>query len=167
MPQSENSLPDPLSKTQRKNAMLELQKLGEALIKLSAAQLAKIDLPEDLLEAVQIAHKLKTHEAIRRHLQLIGKKMRHIDAEGIRLAVMQVTFTNEQRTQAFHQIEEWRDKLISGGDDAIQELLVLYPDADRQHIRQLIRKSVTDRKNNKNTGGETELFRYLRTLFSA
>ncbi len=164
MPQSENTAPDPQSKTQRKNEMLELQKLGETLVALPKAQLDRVPLPENLLKAIQFAHTLKTHESIRRHMQLIGKIMRTVDCEAIRSAVKQIQFTNEQRTQSFHLVEEWREKLIVGGDDALQAFLVQYPQADRQQLRQWIRKSVQDRKILKNTGGETGLFRYLRTI---
>lgn len=164
MPQSDNSAPDPQSKTQRKNDMLALQKLGEQLVALPEGQLARVPLPEDLLNAIQFAHTLKSRESIRRHMQLIGKKMRSVDCDAIRSAVKQIQFTNELRTQEFHLIEEWREKLIVGGDEASQQFLVQYPQADRQQLRLWIRKAVQDRKNQKNTGGETGLFRYLRTI---
>lgn len=164
MPESEKSLPDPLSKTQRKNAMLDLQKLGEALIELSESQLAQIPLDDDLLAAIQTAHKLKTHESIRRHLQFIGKKMRKIDPEPIRLALKKIHLIKDQVTAKFHKIEEWRTQLISGGDEALQTFLEAYPLADRQRLRQLIRKATRDHVNNTNSGAETELFRHLREL---
>lgn len=87
MPESEKSLPDPLSKSQRKQDMLDLQKLGKTLIDLPESQLAKIPLPENLLEAIHFAHTLKSHEAIRRHLQYVGKIMREIDVEAIQAAL--------------------------------------------------------------------------------
>lgn len=164
MPVSEKSQPDPLSKTQRKNAMLELQKLGEALIDLSDSQLAQIPMDERLLAAIRTAHTLKTHESIRRHLQYIGKLMRKIDVEPIMAALKTIQYKRDQRTAQFHLTEEWRDRLIVEGDQAIQSLLVSYPEADRQHLRQLIRQAVRDRKANKNSGAETELFRYVRDL---
>lgn len=167
MPQAEDLKPDPQSKTQRKNDMLDLQKLGEKLIKLPLNQLEKIEMPDILRNAILLAHTLKTHESIRRHLQYIGKIMRHVDATEIRHAIMQVEFTNEQRTDAFHLVEEWREKLIVGADSALQEFMEAYPDADRQQIRQLVRKATQDRANEKNTGAEKALFRYLRTLLDS
>jgi ribosome-associated protein len=90
MPESEKNLPDPLSKTQRKNAMLELQKLGETLISLSKSQLAKIPLEDELLQAILFVHTLKTHESKRRQLQYIGKIMRNIDPEPIKAALKKI-----------------------------------------------------------------------------
>ncbi|MCU0940665.1 MAG: DUF615 domain-containing protein, partial [Burkholderiaceae bacterium] len=40
------------SKTQRKKEMTALQSLGERLVKLNAAQLAQVPLPERLREAI-------------------------------------------------------------------------------------------------------------------
>lgn len=167
MAQDDDAKPDPLSKTQRKNDMLELQKLGEKLIKLSLTQLEKIELPETLRNAILLAHTLKSHESIRRHLQYIGKIMRNVDATDIRHAIMQVEFTNEQRTAEFHLVEEWREKLIVGKDAALHEFIQTYPETDRQQLRQLVRKAMQDRANEKNTGGEKALFRYLRTLLDS
>ncbi len=64
------------SKTQRKREMHELQALGEELVELNDEQLASIDLPERLLDAVLDARRASKHEARRRQLQYIGKIMR-------------------------------------------------------------------------------------------
>ena len=166
MPESEKSLPDPLSKTRIKNDMLELQKLGEALIRLPECQLVKVTLPDELLAAVRLAHTLKTNEAKRRHLQYIGKIMRQIDCEQIRAEIKVITAGNDKRTAQFHQVEQWREKLIEGDDGVLQELLQMYPNGDRQHMRQLIRKAKQERENNKKAGSEKALFRYLQELFA-
>jgi ribosome-associated protein len=87
MPESDNQQPDELSKSQRKRDMIELQKLGERLSRLSDSQLEKLPLSEKLLTALVTARKLKVHEAIRRHMQYIGKIMRDEDVEAILLAM--------------------------------------------------------------------------------
>lgn len=141
-----------------------LQKLGEALVKLPVNQLATIPLDSTLREAVYFARSLKSHEAMRRQLQYIGKLMRHVEAEPIQLALEKIAGKNRQTKAIFHQIERWRDLLIAEGDGALQKFIDDYPQADRQHLRQLVRKAQQDQTNNKKTGGETELFRYLRGL---
>lgn len=94
MPLSDNTAPDEFSKTKRKNDMLALQALGKTLVELSDQQLAKISLPEKLVQAIKLAHTLKTHEAKRRHMQYIGKIMREVDPEEIKAALAQIKFTN-------------------------------------------------------------------------
>ncbi len=71
------------SKTQRKNQMLALQELGEKLLKLKPHLLAQFELPESLLDALEEAKRLKSHGALRRQYQLIGKLMRQVDTAPI------------------------------------------------------------------------------------
>lgn len=162
MPKSTEQLPEEVSKSSIKRDMAALQKIGEALVKLAQSQLDKIPLPPQLLDAINLARSLKTRESIRRQLQYIGKLMRNVDVAPIQEALRKLQFTNAQITKEFHEIENWRERLIKEGDEAIQEYMNLYPDTDRQKLRQLVRKAQHDRKQEKNTGAETELFRYLR-----
>lgn len=164
MPQSEPQKPDSESKSQRKEDMLALQKVGESLIKLTEEQLATIDLPENLLAAIQHIKTLTSNEAKRRQLQYIGKIMRHVDPESIKQALKRIEFIHERNTAQFHQIEEWRTKLLLHGDEALNSFLVDYPKADRQQLRQLIRNAQQDQKNEKNTGAEKALFKCLRSI---
>jgi ribosome-associated protein len=95
VPESNKSLPEEFSRSKRKKEMDALQDVGKELIRLSESQLAKmIDLPDILLNAIHLAHTLKSHEAKRRHLQYIGKIMREIDAEPIRRALAQIKLAN-------------------------------------------------------------------------
>jgi ribosome-associated protein len=163
---SQDDIPEHPTKSALKRQMADLQKMGEILVKLPEAQLKKIPLENPLLDAVLAARSLKSHEAIRRQLQYIGKIMRHIDVEPVQKALDIVQDKSQQSKAQFHQIERWRDRLIAEGDVALEKFLEQYPNADRQHIRQLIRKAQNDAAKQKNTGGETALFRYLRELVS-
>ena len=78
-----DELPEGPSRTARKNASTELQKLGEALVALRAGPFAALPLPELLREAIVEAKRLKTFGAQRRQLQYIGKLMRRLDEESI------------------------------------------------------------------------------------
>jgi ribosome-associated protein len=164
MPLSDRKQPDPLSKSQAKRDMLALQELGEELIQLPLPQLAKIPLPDDLLEAIHFAHSLKSNEARRRHLQYVGKLMRTVDPLPLQEALAKLRLVHRKNVSQFHKVEECREELIEKGDEALQKLLENYPDLDRQQLRQLIRKVQQDRANNKNTGAESELFKFLREL---
>ena len=95
MPESEPLQPDKESKSQRKTDMLALQKIGEALIRLPETQLAKIPLEDKLLTAILHAKSLTANEAKRRQLQYIGKIMRHVDPEPIKLALKNIQFPHE------------------------------------------------------------------------
>ncbi|HET9762309.1 MAG TPA: ribosome biogenesis factor YjgA, partial [Casimicrobiaceae bacterium] len=74
----------PPSKTRRKAEMDALQSLGEKLAELDATRIAELDLPERLIEALQMARRITQHEARRRQLQFIGRLMRDVDPQPIR-----------------------------------------------------------------------------------
>jgi ribosome-associated protein len=78
------------SKSARKREYLALQKLGEELISLKESDLASLPLDENLLEAVLEARQIKAHGAMRRQKQYIGKLMRHIDPEPLRIEMVKL-----------------------------------------------------------------------------
>jgi ribosome-associated protein len=154
--QSDDDLPP--SKSQRKRDMTALQKMGETLVRLPAAQLSKIPLEPVLAEAITQAQKLTSHEAIRRQMQYIGKLMRFVDPEPIQAALEKIESKSKQSKAHFHLIERWRDRLIVEDDAALQAFLEAFPESGRQHLRQLVRNA------KKRTSADTELFRYLRKM---
>jgi ribosome-associated protein len=82
-PGPDDELREGPSRTKRKNASTELQKLGEELLELRSATLDALALPELLREAIVEAKRLKSFGAKRRQLQYIGKLMRRLDEESI------------------------------------------------------------------------------------
>jgi len=119
------------------------------------SQLNKIPLPDELLEAIHLARTLKAGEPKRRQLQHVGKLMRHIDIEPVQAAMNKVQLTHTRATTQFHEVEEWRERLVTEGDTAIQTFVSLYLEADRQTLRQLVRRAQHDRKMGGNTGADT------------
>jgi ribosome-associated protein len=152
-----------LSKTQLKNQMNDLQKLGESLVELSPASLAKIPLDTELLDAVLLAQRiLRKKEGYRRQLQLIGKLMRHRDIVPIEQALLVSQVSHQKANQKFHKLEVLRDTLIAKGDNAIEELLGQHDELDRQKLRQLVRQAKKQQAENKPPKASRELFKYLK-----
>ena len=67
------------SKSRRKRDAHALQALGVQLVALSAAQLARLDLPEALHEAVLAVQRMHAHGARTRQMQSIGTLMRQLE----------------------------------------------------------------------------------------
>ena len=88
------------SKSARKREQLDLQELGEKLIALTDAELDAMSLQENLLTAVRGAAQMKSHGALRRQKQLIGKLMRHTDAAPIRKG-LEAIGTSERQSGRF------------------------------------------------------------------
>jgi ribosome-associated protein len=126
------------SKTQRKKDMHALQALGEELVGLSRDQLAGIDLPDELREAIAFAHRVTSHEGRRRHMQYIGKLMRTVDADDIRAAIGRATGASRVAVALMHLAERWRDRLLAD-DEALTDFMAERPGADVQWLRATIR----------------------------
>jgi ribosome-associated protein len=73
----------PKSKSQRKREVNALQDLGTALEALPKDKLAKVPLPEKLLDALREAKRTTAHEGKRRQMQYIGKLMRALTDEEV------------------------------------------------------------------------------------
>ncbi|OYY35358.1 MAG: hypothetical protein B7X65_11830 [Polaromonas sp. 39-63-25] len=138
----------PPSKTQLKAEADEKQALGEALLTLRADLMARLDLPEKLLDAIVQAKKITNFEGKRRQMQFIGKLMRPLDTEPIRAAIDEQKNGSAQLTLALHLAEQWRDKLIAS-DDALGDWLAEHPDTDSQQLRALVRQARKDAKPEK------------------
>jgi ribosome-associated protein len=137
---------DEPSRTELKRESDELQKLGESLLTLRADLMAKVDLPEKLVEAVAEAKRITNFEGKRRQMQFIGKLMRKLDddaVEGVRAALHEQSQGSAQETLQLHLAEQWRDRLIQD-DDACGEWLQSFPDTDSQQLRALIRQARKD-----------------------
>lgn len=159
--------PEYVSKSQLKRDAAALQQIGEELVKLREAQLDKIPLPDFLREAVDSARRITSHGARRRQLQYIGRLMREVDPAPIRQALDTLQGTGREAAAQFHRLERWREELIAKGDTALGELLDAYPQADSQHLRQLIRNARREQEHGTPKGAGRALFRYLRELTEA
>lgn len=153
------------SKSQRKRDMHELQTLGAALVELNDDQLAAVDLPELLLDAVQAARSITKHEARRRQLQYIGKIMRHIDPEPIRAQIAAWQAVSAAHTARLHLVERWRDRLLQD-EEALSQLASEYPGADVAHIRLLIRNAARERASEQPPKSYRALFKLLNELIA-
>jgi len=155
-----------LSKTRRKKNMHALQDLGEKLVQLTAAQLANLELPERLADAIEQAKRISGFEARRRQMQYIGRLMREVDAAPIaeRIAAQQMS---RQRENARHKdAERWRDRLLAD-ENALTELTRSHPGLDTQQLRTLIRNVRKEQAQGRPPHAARALFRTLRMFIEA
>jgi ribosome-associated protein len=155
------------SKSQIKRELHALQDLGERLTTLKADVLAKLPLTDALQKALAEAPKHKAHIARKRHLQYIGKLMREQDIDAIVGLIDQLDSSTREYNERFHALERWRDRLIEGGDSALESFVVDYPDTDRQHLRGLIRHAQHEAAHNKPPAAARKVFKYIRDLDEA
>lgn len=154
-----------VSKTRRKREMHELQALGVALVRLSDAQLATIEIPAELRQAVLEAKRIKTNEAKRRQMQYIGRVMRELDPAPIRARLAEIEGHSAQGNARHRRLENWRERLLAD-DEALTLFAAEHPGADVQALRTLIRNARKEAANGKPPRASRELFRLLKEIDS-
>lgn len=156
------------SKSARKRESDDLQALGEALIELSESELDALPLPESLLDAVLLAQRITAHGGLYRQKQYIGKLMRKIDAEPIRSALEAKRTRERVEATRFHRVEQWRDRLLSEGSEAVAALAAELPHIDSKAIGKLTERARKEQQqtSQKVTPAGRELFRVLRDALS-
>ncbi|HZW58917.1 MAG TPA: ribosome biogenesis factor YjgA [Woeseiaceae bacterium] len=113
------------SKSARKRAHHALQALGERLVSLTDEQLAALPLDDALRDAVLLARRTRSHGALRRQRQLIGKLMTRADADTIREALAAIDRGHRNETRLLHDAEAWRERLARDGAAAVDEFAAL------------------------------------------
>ncbi|QQP97890.1 ribosome biogenesis factor YjgA [Lysobacter enzymogenes] len=155
------------SRSQNRREALEVLALAEKLVSLTEAQLAKLPVPEALLPHIRETKRITAHVAHKRQLAFLAKQMRREDEdalETLRDAMDENGEAARREVAAMHRVEQWRERLLDNGDQALAELLDEYPQADRQRLRQLVRNTLEERKRNKPPHSFRELYRELRTV---
>ncbi|KQO02384.1 MULTISPECIES: ribosome biogenesis factor YjgA [Stenotrophomonas] len=155
------------SRSQNRREALEVLALGEKLVELTAAQLARLPIPEDLLEHIEYSKRITSHGARKRQLAFLAKQMRREDdatLDAIRDALEANSETSKRAVALMHRIEHWRERLLGQGDAALAELLDEYPGADRQELRTLVRNALAEKAKNKPPRAFREIYQVLRDL---
>ena len=93
-----------------------------------------------------------------------GKIMRKIDPQPIARALENLHLQGWRDASALHELEQFRDALLREGNTAIGRILERFPQADRRHLRQLLRQAHREQANIKAPAVSRKLFRYLREL---
>ncbi len=156
------------SKSARKREATAAQDLGTRLIALKETELAALNLPEALLDAILLAKRITSRGGLARQRQYIGKLMREIDPVPIEAALGAESRVSALDAEKHKRIEAWRARLLSEGPKALDELIEWRPVADRKALQALIAKASNSRVDpGSREGASRELFRSIRSLFEA
>lgn len=160
----QNSTEELPSKSQRKRDMTTLQKMGETIVNLTKSKFAKLELPPQLAKAIIDARAIESATVRRRQLQYIGKIMRNVDSDAIQKSLQNLDHNSQQNNAKLRQIETWRQQLITDTDETFHQLLIQYPQLDRQFVNQLLRNIKKQPPTEKSASASKELFQYLKKL---
>ncbi len=155
------------SKTQVKRELHALVDLGERLTTFKPDLLNRLPLTDALRRALADAPKHTANIARKRHILFIGRLMRDQDIDAILSLIDQLDASTRQYNERFHGLERWRDRLLVGDDAVLDSFVADYPEADRQHLRQLIRQAQHEAAQNKAPAATRKIFKYIRELDEA
>lgn len=134
------------TKTDLKREMDALQDLGKELLTLRADLFRRLQLPDQLVDALAEARRITNFEGKRRQMQFVGKLMRKLDdaqVQAVKAALDEQRNGSASEKMALHVAEQWRDRLIAE-ESALAIWLDHFPDTDVQQLRSLIRQARKD-----------------------
>lgn len=156
------------SKTQIKQAMHELQELGAALMELPEAKLNRIEMDDNLREALQELRRLTSFAARKRQVQYVGKLLRSADTEPLRRALEDQRQGHARTVRALQEIERWRERLLAG-EKGLADWVAAFPATDTPEFRALLARAQAEygahRAGDRVPGAATGKGKYYRELF--
>jgi ribosome-associated protein len=165
--QDEDEPEEAPSKSELKRQSRDLQDLGEELVALPAAELAGMELPDELREAVVAARGITSHGARVRQRLYIGKLLRRTDVEPVRQALAHRSDVDRARIRQEHELERWRERLLADEAAAWTELGARVDPAALAELRSLARQARAEQGAARPPAAARRLFRRLRELLPA
>ena len=150
------------SKSARKREIEALQTLADQMTGLSDKELARLGVDQQLRDAINLVRPMRPSGARNRQLKHCVKFMDNDDLTEVRAYLDDRHSQQVSVNREFHEIERWRDRLLSDGDTALEALFDQHPQLDHQHVRQLCRDGMREKETGKPAGAARKLFRYLR-----
>jgi len=151
------------SKTALKNKAKDIQVFGRILVGLTDKQLSKIELPENVREAIKELKKLKKNSAQKRQSLYLAKLLRAIDLSEAQQFVDHLKFESQTEIKKFHKVEAWRNKLVTDISN-LTDFINLSPSIDIQKLRELILNSQREIKKGSSKKFQKELFQFIKEI---
>lgn len=169
MPKSAQTPVDPSappSRSHQRREALDVLRLAEALANMTDAELAPLDLSEELHAEIGRTRPVTSHGARKRQIQYLAKQLRNDEdaIASIRTVLEHERLRARRAAAGQHKVEAWRDRLVAEGDVALDEFLVAHPAADARNLRRLTRQAHAEANSRKPPRAARELFRHLRAL---
>lgn len=154
------------SKTARKREHQALQKLGERLIELTDQETEALPVNDALRDALQMARRIKSHGALRRQKQLIGKLMRQNDAKAIRSVLDAANRRKVADKKLFACCERWRDRIVAEKASGVHAFCT-ETECDGTRLLELVVALETANTDRARTTLRREIFRAINDVLVA
>ena len=152
-----------ISKTELKKDSKKIQAFGKKISELTINNIELFKFPSNIYEATIDLKNLKSNSAKKRQVQYLGKLLREIDLTDAFIIMKQLKVSSQKEIQRNHIIEDWRDKLLNN-NESITEFVDLYPNINRQSLRQTILNAQKEKNNNKPPKYSKQLFKFIKDI---
>ena len=155
------------NKTRIKKEIAQVFAMAEEISALAHNHIAEFQLPEKIEQALLEVGKMGKNAARKRLLKYITGQFRNLDTEAIQEKLARIKNRSAHAVREHHHAERWRDSLLSdSGNQHLTQLLVEFPEADSQHLRQLQRNALKEAKEGKPPKSARLLYQALKQLVS-
>src|SRR5262249_20566462 len=138
--------------------------LARELMDVPAWMLGKLELDDELVEAITRARAVTSPNARRRAERTLAGELRRIDLAALRAQLQQIRSTGSADTARQHQAERWRARLLDEGDAAIEAFCA----GEIDHaLRGLVAQAQRERTTGKPPGAGRAMFRHVVEILKA
>ncbi|MCP1727677.1 ribosome-associated protein [Natronospira proteinivora] len=154
------------SRSQMKREAEMRQKMGERLSELPDSTLRGLGLPDELVESLKRIRHMRRGGGLRRERQRIGALMRKIDISEVKQTLAQREAEKAAEARAFHHLEQLRDRMLAGEDEAFKTLQQAGGDQAVQQARELVHRAEQEEIRGQPPAAARALFRLVRDTLS-
>jgi len=151
------------SKSQLKREMAALGDLARELVDERVIDIHELPISDQIRDAVMLGKRCK-RTARKRQLKHIASMLSQTDEASIRETLTRLRQPHLRQVEQEHEINAWREKLLSGDQQVFSELRSRYPDFDIQRMNQLIRNAQKEAQADKPPKYYRQIFQYLKSL---
>lgn len=162
-PGSEEPTRRQLAKREKRDAGSRSSRVANTLMKLSEATIGKLDVDEELRDAIARARKVTSPVARRRAERALAGDLRGVDLDDLEQRLANVQATGSAEPQLFHFAERLRNRLVEEGLSAAADL----PGGAADPLPLLVQNARRERDTGKPPGAGRALFRHVMAVLKA
>jgi ribosome-associated protein len=146
-----------LARAESRDAGERSAKLARTLMEIGEPALAKLQLDEEMRDAVDRARRVRTDQARRRAERALAGDIRRLDLDAVERQLADFKEGSVAEARRFKTAEEWRARLIAEGTAALSS----FPGGADALLPDLIADAQRERATGRPAGAARKLFRHV------
>jgi len=151
------------ARRERRDAGDRSARVANRLMKLPGSVLGKLDIEEELRDAIMRARAVTSQIARRRAERTLAGDLRGVDLDALETCIASVRATGAIEPRLLHLAERWRARFIEEGSVAAAE----FPGGAADPLPALIQQARRERDTGKPPGAARALFRHVMAVLKA